>query len=95
MTESIEFLSGPFTLSARLHRPAHAVGGAALVTHPHAAHGGTMDHPVVARAAERAAHAGLFALRFDFRGAGGSEGEVTDREGHRADVGAAARLLRA
>ncbi len=53
-----------------------------------------MDHPVVVTAAARAAHAGLTALRFDFRGVGQSEGRRDDAEGHLEDWRAAARDLR-
>ena len=64
-----------------------------VVAHPHPGHGGHMDHPVVLAAAERAAHAGLVALRFDFRGVRRSEGDVDDFDGHLDDVCAACALL--
>ncbi len=60
--------------------------GAIVVAHPHPAHGGHMDHPVVLAVAERAVHAGLTALRFDFRGVRRSQGDVQDAEGHLADL---------
>jgi len=55
-----------------------------------------MDHPVVVAVAERAVHAGLTALRFDFRGVRRSEGNVRDGDGHLEDVrraSAEARVL--
>ncbi len=41
-----------------------------------------MDHPAVIAAADRAAAHGLLALRFDFGGVRGSEGDVNDFESH-------------
>ncbi len=45
-----------------------------------------MDHAVVVAAAERAAAAGLTALRFDFGGVGLSEGSTRDRAAHLEDL---------
>jgi alpha/beta superfamily hydrolase len=53
-----------------------------------------MDHPVVMLAAERAREAGVLALRFDFRGVRGSDGDVEDAAGHLEDVRRGARELR-
>jgi alpha/beta superfamily hydrolase len=53
-----------------------------------------MDHPVVVLLAERAALAGLLALRFDFRGVRRSQGDVRDAEGHLEDVRRAAAQVR-
>ncbi len=92
-SEPIAVRSGPFRLVARLHVPASTPRGAFVVAHPHPGHGGHMDHPVVTAAAERVVVAGCLALRFDFRGVRGSEGEVTDAEGHLEDVRAAALAL--
>jgi alpha/beta superfamily hydrolase len=50
-----------------------------------------MDHPVVVAAAERAAAAGLVALRFEFRGVRRSGGSRTDKEGHLEDARVACR----
>ena len=61
----------------------------ALVCHPHPMFGGTMHNKVVYRAAKSALMAGLPTLRFNFRGAGSSEGEHTCGEGERDDVRAA------
>ncbi|MGH7162463.1 MAG: alpha/beta fold hydrolase, partial [Planctomycetota bacterium] len=47
-----------------------------VVSHPHPLHGGTMDHPVVVAAWSAAANAGFRALRYDFRGVGGSTGKL-------------------
>jgi hypothetical protein len=47
---------------------------AAVLCHPHPAHGGTMHNTVVYRAAKALRRAGLAVLRFNFRGTEGSEG---------------------
>jgi alpha/beta superfamily hydrolase len=88
------FASGGFSLDAFVHEPPGEVRGAIVVAHPHPGHGGNMDHPVVVAVAERAARAGLRALRFDFRGVRRSEGDVHDHDGHLADVCRACAVLR-
>jgi len=47
---------------------------AAILCHPHPAHGGTMHNTVVYRAAKALRRAGLAVLRFNFRGVEGSQG---------------------
>ena len=80
----VSFVSGIHRLDGRWH-PAASPRGAAVVAHPHPAHGGAMDHPVVLAAVERCVAHGLSTLRFDFRGVGRSEGDRTDFEGHLDD----------
>ena len=65
----------------------------ALVCHPHPVFGGTMHNKVAYRAAKSALLAGLPTLRFNFRGAGASEGEHTGGPGERDDVRAALDYL--
>ncbi len=94
MTEavrSVSFLSGIHRIDARWHEAEGEPRGCIVVTHPHPAHGGNMDHPVVVSACERAAAAGLSALRFDFRGVGQSEGDRKDWQGHLDDWRVAAK----
>ena len=86
--------SGGYALDGFVHEPDGEVRGAICVAHPHPGHGGHMDHPVVVAVAERAALAGLRALRFDFRGVRRSEGDVHDLDGHLVDVCRACALLR-
>jgi alpha/beta superfamily hydrolase len=52
-----------------------------------------MDNPVVIRAAEVAQAAGYATLRFNFRGAGGSEGTHDKGRGEQEDVTAAIKAL--
>lgn len=88
------FVSGIHRIDARLHELDGRARGGIVVAHPHPAHGGDMDHPVVVTAAERAAARGLLALRFDFRGVRRSEGDPADRAGHLDDWRAALKDLR-
>ena len=48
--------------------------GTAVICHPHPQHGGTMDNKVVQTLARAAVQLGWRAVRFNFRGVGGSEG---------------------
>jgi uncharacterized protein len=82
---------GP-ALEARLGSVANPKGGF-VVCHPHPLYGGDMDNPVVIRAAEVARAAGHATLRFNFRGAGGSEGTHDKGRGEQADVTAAMAAL--
>jgi len=65
-------------LEGQLHAPAQAndPAGLAIVCHPDPRIGGTMDYPVVSAVAEALAGADIAALRFDFRGVGGSGGDL-------------------
>jgi uncharacterized protein len=69
--------------------------GGFVVCHPHPLHGGDMDNPVVTRAAEVAQAAGYATLRFNFRGAGASEGVHDKGRGEQDDVTAAIVALAA
>jgi alpha/beta superfamily hydrolase len=86
----VSFLSGIHRIDARFHPPLGALRGAAVIAHPHPAHGGHMDHAVVVAASERCAAHGLATLRFDFRGVRQSEGSREEIEGHLDDWRAAA-----
>jgi uncharacterized protein len=66
---------------------------AVVVCHPHPAFGGRLDTPLVAALAEALARAGLRALRFNFRGVGGSGGSPSGGLVEERDVAAAARFL--
>ena len=47
-----------------------------VICHPHPLHGGNMDNNVVLALALGLAQEGFVTLRFNFRGVGGSQGEV-------------------
>jgi len=80
------------TLEAALALPADATVGAVLC-HPHPLYGGDMHNPVVVRAAEVCAEAGLATLRFNFRGVGASSGVWDEGHGEQDDVRAALARL--
>lgn len=67
---------------------------AALVCHPHPLYGGTMHNKVVHRIASVLADRGAAVLRFNFRGAGRSEGRYDQGVGELEDARAAFAWLR-
>jgi len=88
-TRSIMFPSGDLSLEGALHLPDAMPAPGVVVCHPHPLYGGDMDNNVVLAACEALAGRGVAALRFNFRGAGGSEGAFDDGRGERDDVRAA------
>lgn len=88
---TIRVPDGP-ALEARLGAVASPRGGF-VVCHPHPLYGGDMDNPVVIRASEVAQAAGYATLRFNFRGAGASEGAHDKGQGEQEDVRAAMTAL--
>ena len=65
----------------------------ALVCHPHPLFGGTMHNKVVYQVAKALHQSGVPVLRFNFRGAGLSEGEHDKGRGEQHDVRAAINYL--
>lgn len=63
--------------------------GLALVAHPHPQQGGTLDNKVAQTLARSFAALGYVAIRFNFRGAGKSEGSFDDGRGETDDALAA------
>ena len=89
-------IQGPVgRLEARLDRPAGAARAVVVVASPHPKHGGTMQDKVVYQATQGFVRAGCAVLRFNYRGAGTSDGEFSDGPGemddYRAALDAAAR----
>src|SRR6202045_3283680 len=83
------FLEGPAgRLEALLWKPAAQARPplAALVCHPHPLFGGTMHNKVVYQVAKSIDALGAPVLRFNFRGAGLSEGVTARGVGERDDV---------
>ena len=66
----------PIRLEGVLHLPEGGTPGAplAILCHPHPIGGGSMDVPLISILARELAGAGFAALRFNFRGVGGSSG---------------------
>ena len=64
-----------------------------VVCHPHPLYGGMMDNSVVIAVCQALAQASIVSLRFNFRGAGGSQGKHDNGVGERDDVTAALATL--
>lgn len=92
------FLQGPVgKLEAVLWTPhgSFAPKSAAVVCHPHPLFGGTLHNKVVYQAAKALDGLGIAVLRFNFRGAGLSEGKHDRGRGEQGDVRAALEFLAA
>jgi alpha/beta superfamily hydrolase len=68
--------------------------GLAVICHPHPLFGGTMDNKVVQTLGRAFIHRGYAAVRFNFRGIGGSEGVWDEGRGEIEDVLAVVRAHR-
>ena len=83
-------IAGPAgALEVALNIPSVAPRGIALVAHPHPLQGGTLDNKVAQTLARTFAALGYASIRFNFRGAGNSEGTFDDGVGETADALAA------
>lgn len=88
------FLDGPAgRLEALVNEGARGATRAALVCHPHPLFGGTMHNKVVYHAMKTLSGFGYPVLRFNFRGAGLSEGEHDKGHGEQDDVRTALNWL--
>jgi len=85
----LTFLSGGLSLEGAVHLPATTPAPGVVVCHPHPQYGGDMHNNVVVAACEALAARGIAALRFNFRGAGASEGAFDRGAGERNDAVAA------
>jgi uncharacterized protein len=84
------FLEGPAgRLEALLNAGAESATRAALVCHPHPLFGGTLHNKVVFHTMKALNSFGFPVLRFNFRGAGLSQGEHNQGDGEVEDVRAA------
>jgi alpha/beta superfamily hydrolase len=92
---SPEDLHGPAGRLEALYAPGRPDAPyAVVIAHPHPLFGGTMHNKVVYHAAKAFQHYGLPVLRFNFRGAGASEGRHDRGEGEQQDLAAALDWLR-
>jgi alpha/beta superfamily hydrolase len=90
LLRSVDDLRGPAgRIEALLNEGEEDAPFAALVCHPHPLFGGTMHNKVVYHAMKSFHSYGLPVLRFNFRGAGLSEGTHDNGHGERDDVHAA------
>jgi alpha/beta superfamily hydrolase len=88
----ISFRSDGLRLEGAIHDGAAAL--AAVVLHPHPQYGGDMDNHVVLAICAALAARGATTLRFNFRGAGRSEGRFDNGRGEAADARAGVAVAR-
>lgn len=87
-------LAGPAgDLVCAIDVPDSAYLGTAVVCHPHPQHGGTLDNKVVTTVARAFVQCGWRAVRFNFRGIGGSAGAWDDGRGEIEDALAVAAAM--
>ena len=94
--ESLTFEGPAGAIEAVLHqRAAERPAVTAVVCHPHPLYGGTLHNKVVHRVASTLHELGAAVLRFNFRGAGRSQGRHDEGRGELEDARAALAFLRA
>ncbi len=80
-------IAGPAgAIECAIDEPSTAPRGVAVVCHPHPQHGGTMDNKVAQTLARAFVQLGLRAVRFNFRGVGGSAGAWDEGRGEVDDA---------
>jgi alpha/beta superfamily hydrolase len=80
-------IAGPAgRIEAAVDEPQGAVRGVAVLCHPHPVHGGTMDNKVIQTLARAFVQLDYRAVRFNFRGVGGSQGEWDEGAGEVDDA---------
>ena len=94
--ERRELIAGPAgVLEVALNVAEGEPRGIALVAHPHPQQGGTLDNKVAQTLARTFAALGYASARFNFRGAGKSEGSFADGIGETDDALAALAFVQA
>jgi len=93
-SRALKFSSGTLALEGVLHLPAETPAPGVVVCHPHPQYGGDMENNVVVAACDWLIDRGYAAFRFNFRGAGASEGAFDQGVGERDDVRAALAYIR-
>jgi len=88
------WIEGPAGRLEAALRLAPAGRACAVLAHPHPLHGGTLDNPVIFHIDRELNRAGVVTLRFNFRGAGTSEGRHDDGRGEVEDLSRAVAWLR-
>ncbi|HEX6207946.1 MAG TPA: alpha/beta fold hydrolase [Actinomycetota bacterium] len=82
------------TLEGELRDPEGEARGTAVICHPHPAHGGSKDHPLLWAIRNELARRGWVVLAFNFRGVMGSGGEHSGGEEETRDLRAAIDRVR-
>jgi alpha/beta superfamily hydrolase len=94
-TTAREIIAGPAgDLEVVFNIPPTPAAGIALVAHPHPQQGGTLDNKVVQTLAKTFFSLGYCAVRFNFRGVGGSAGAFDNGDGETDDALAALNYAR-
>ena len=92
MEESISFLSENYQLEGLLNKSSIEKG--VVITHPHPLYGGDMHNFIVDLIARTYQKKDFTTLKFNFRGAGKSQGSYDDGAGEQEDVGSALSNLK-
>ncbi|MGH6638189.1 MAG: alpha/beta hydrolase [Polaromonas sp.] len=90
-TRKSSFQGPAGALEIAMDLPAGASRGMAVIAHPHPLFGGTMDNKVVQTLARAFVQCGWTAVRFNFRGVGGSAGSHDEGRGELEDFLAVVR----
>ncbi len=91
------FLRGPagkLECVADVPDPAEGIAATIVICHPHTQHGGSMHNKVVTIMERSMRELGLHTLRFNFRGAGESDGEYDEGYGETDDLFAVTEWVR-
>jgi alpha/beta superfamily hydrolase len=92
--ERVFFKGEAGRIEVLVEQPAETPRGLALIAHPHPQYGGTADNKVVQTLAKTFVELGYIALRPNFRGIGGSEGDYDKGIGETDDLVAVAAQAR-
>ena len=92
-TETLLLEGAAGAIEARRDLPAGTPCGIAVIAHPHPLFGGTMDNKVVQTLARAFVQCGWGAVRFNFRGVGGTAGVHDEGRGELEDLLAVVRQV--
>ncbi len=79
-------LAGSIEIAVDLPNEAQLAKGVAVIAHPHPLFGGTLDNKVVQTLARAFTQSGWTAVRFNFRGVGGTDGTHDEGRGELDDM---------
>lgn len=85
-TQKTSFAGPAGAIEIAIDAPAGASRGVAVIAHPHPLFGGTLDNKVVQTLARAFTQSGWTAVRFNFRGVGGTEGAHDEGRGETEDM---------
>ncbi len=85
-TQKTSFAGPAGAIEMAMDAPAGPSRGVAVIAHPHPLFGGTMDNKVVQTLARAFTQSGWTAVRFNFRGVGGTAGTHDEGRGETEDM---------